>query len=93
MKRTTEQLRSNYSITGVSIDSTQQMASQQGEEDFFSRLQGVWDKVLLLKEVGIVENEQDKFSYAYRLAEIELQKLCRENASLREQVNELLISH
>ncbi len=56
------------------------------EDEFYGRLQHIWSKVQLLREVGFIEADIDQFQYAYRLTEIELQKVCGENEALRERL-------
>lgn len=50
-------------------------------DDFYDRLQRIWDRVLLLEDLGVIRTEFDKFRYAYQLAEAELQELCLTNAA------------
>ena len=56
------------------------------EDEFYGRLQHIWSKVQLLREVGFIGDDNDQYQYAYRLTEIELQKVCAENAALRESM-------
>jgi hypothetical protein len=59
------------------------------EENFQEYLEQIWNKVMLLTEVAVIVNESDKFSYAYRFAELALEKVCKENASLQTRIREL----
>ena len=58
-------------------------------EAFLLRIQGIWNKVALLENLGVIRNDEDKFDYAYRFAEIELQKSFIENIFLRDGLNAL----
>lgn len=68
---------------GVSVD------EPTGNDTFYQRLQQLWGQVLKLEDMGIIHDEFGKFTFAYRLAEAELQRLCSENASLQQTLHEL----
>jgi hypothetical protein len=46
----------------------------QSEDEFYGSLQRIWNNVVQLEDMGIIHNENDKFIYAYRFAEAELQR-------------------
>ena len=46
----------------------------QSEDGFYGRLQRIWNHVLQLEDMGLIRQENDKFVYAYRFAEAELQR-------------------
>jgi len=46
----------------------------QSEDDFYGSLQRIWNNVVQLEDMGIIHSENDKFVYAYRFAEAELQR-------------------
>lgn len=48
-------------------------------DEFYDRLQGIWDRVLRFEDLGLIHTESDKFRYAYQLAEAELRELCLQN--------------
>ncbi|WP_119669431.1 hypothetical protein [Fibrisoma montanum] len=58
------------------------------ETNFYERLQHVWQNVVALEDMGIIRSEPDKFIYAYRFMEAELQKVCLENACLQGRIND-----
>ena len=62
------------------------IAQPDREDEFYGRLQHIWSKVQLMRQVGFIEDDNDQYQYAYRLTEIELQKVCTENAALRESL-------
>ena len=72
-----------YPPAGTSVD------EPTGNDTFYQRLQQLWGQVLKLEDVGIIHDEFGKFTFAYRLAEAELQRLCSENASLQQALHEL----
>ncbi|GAB4025178.1 hypothetical protein [Spirosoma koreense] len=51
----------------------QVLLAQSGDE-FYGSLQRIWNKVVQLEDMGIIQQENDKFMYAYRFAELELQQ-------------------
>ena len=61
-----------------------QVAMPAATDDFYDRLQRIWDRVFQFEDLGIIHTEFDKFKYAYQLAEAEIQEMCRENAALRQ---------
>ena len=74
----------------VRADNTTKKACEAvNSEEFLLRIQGIWSKIALLENVGAIQNEEDRFNYAYRFAEIELQKVFIENVSLKERLNRL----
>ena len=86
MERTSEQSAPII----IRADNTAKKACEVvNSEAFLRRIQGIWNKVALLENMGVIQNEQDKFNYAYHFAEIELQKIFIENVSLREGLNGL----
>ncbi|MFD2934003.1 hypothetical protein [Spirosoma flavum] len=54
--------------------STLQVLLSQSEDDFYGSLQRIWNNVVKLEDMGIIQQENDKFMYAYRFAEAELQR-------------------
>lgn len=60
----------------------------QSEDEFYGSLQRIWNNVVQLEDLGIIQQENDKFVYAYRLAEAELHRVYSEKAfaSLTTQV-------
>ncbi|WP_420148940.1 hypothetical protein [Spirosoma sp.] len=72
MQRTTAHTNANSS-GAVSYSPIQTLLSQS-EDDFYGSLQRIWNSVSQLEDLGIIQQENDKFVYAYRLAEIELQR-------------------
>jgi hypothetical protein len=56
-------------------------------EEYRRRIHGIWNKVTLLENVGVIKDDCDKFNYAFRFAEIELQKVYIELVSLRARLN------
>ncbi|QDK79816.1 hypothetical protein EXU85_14830 [Spirosoma sp. KCTC 42546] len=55
-----------------------QVLVAQSEDGFYGSLQRIWNNVLQLEDMGIIQQENDKFMYAYRFAEAELQRAYRE---------------
>ncbi|GAB4050502.1 hypothetical protein [Spirosoma litoris] len=47
----------------------------QSEDDFYGSLQRIWNNVVQLEDMGIIQQENDKFMYAYRFAEAELKRV------------------
>ncbi len=56
--------------------------------DFYSRLERIWHQVVTLEDMGIIHNELEKFAYAYRLIEAELQCVAAENVRLHQTLSE-----
>ncbi len=54
--------------------SSLQVLLSQSEDDFYGSLQRIWNNVVKLEDMGIIQQENDKFMYAYRFAEAELQR-------------------
>ncbi|MFD2569153.1 hypothetical protein ACFSUS_00820 [Spirosoma soli] len=50
----------------------------RSEDDFYGRLQRIWNNVVQLEDLGFIRTEEDKFIYAYRFAEAELHQACTE---------------
>ncbi|SFC14501.1 hypothetical protein [Spirosoma endophyticum] len=59
---------------------TLQVLLSQSEDEFYGSLQRIWNNVVQLEDMGIIQQENDKFVYAYRLAEAELQRAYSEKA-------------
>ncbi len=91
MKKTSGKLAANSRLHQV--NHVQVPVRQQNDAGFYNHLQHIWNNVMLLQDIVFMENENEKFNYAYRFAEIELEKVCEENASLRERIKELLANH
>ncbi|MVM35197.1 hypothetical protein GO755_34555 [Spirosoma sp. HMF4905] len=51
-----------------------QVLLSQSEDGFYGSLQRIWNNVVKLEDMGIIQQENDKFMYAYRFAEAELQR-------------------
>lgn len=85
--------RTAMPITATSSDATSQPTLQgllsQSEDEFYGSLQRIWNNVVQLEDMGIIQQENDKFVYAYRLAEAELHRAYSEKAfaSLNAQVS------
>ncbi|CAA9275645.1 MAG: hypothetical protein AVDCRST_MAG95-3008 [uncultured Adhaeribacter sp.] len=62
----------------------------QNQSGFYDHLQHIWNNVALLQNIVTLENEMEKYNYAYRFAEIELEKVCAENAFLQHKMQALL---
>lgn len=60
---------------------TLQALLSQSEDEFYGSLQRIWNNVLQLEDLGIIQQENDKFMYAYRFAEAELQRAYLEQFS------------
>lgn len=60
--------------TPVASFSTLQNLLSQSEDDFYGSLQRIWNNVVKLEDMGIIQQENDKYMYAYRFAEAELQR-------------------
>ncbi|RRB02142.1 hypothetical protein [Larkinella rosea] len=54
----------------------------QSEDEFYGSLQRIWNNVLHLEDMGIIQQENDKFMYAYRFAEAELKRAYSTQATL-----------
>lgn len=54
--------------------SSLQVLLSKSEDDFYGSLQRIWNNVVKLEDMGIIKQENDKFMYAYRFAEAELQR-------------------
>ncbi|QMW05202.1 hypothetical protein [Spirosoma foliorum] len=52
-----------------------QVLLSQSEDDFYGSLQRIWNNVVQLEDMGIIQQENDKFMYAYRFAEAELKRV------------------
>ncbi|GAB4025392.1 hypothetical protein [Spirosoma gilvum] len=59
--------------TETNAPSLQTLLSQS-EDGFYGSLQRIWNHVLQLEDMGLIRQENDKFVYAYRFAEAELQR-------------------
>lgn len=44
------------------------------DDDFYGSLQRIWNSVVQLEDLGMIQSEQEKFVYAYRFAEAELHR-------------------
>ncbi|MRS65700.1 hypothetical protein [Larkinella terrae] len=51
-----------------------QVLLSQSEDEFYGSLQRICNNVLQLEDVGIIQQENNKFMYAYRFAEAELKR-------------------
>ena len=60
--------------------------------DFDSKVNAIWQKVALLKEVKYIENDKETFSVAYRFMEMEFEKICKEKEILQHNLMALLKS-
>lgn len=58
-----------------------QVLLSQSEDGFYGSLQRIWNNVIQLEDMGIIQQENDKFIYAYRFAELELQRAFSGQAS------------
>ena len=72
MKRTSRHTETSHPET-VARQPLQVLLSQS-EDDFYGSLQRIWNNVVQLEDMGIIQQENDKFIYAYRFAELELQR-------------------
>jgi len=54
---------------------TLQALLSQSEDGFYGSLQRIWNNVVQLEDMGIIQQENEKFMYAYRFAEAELQRV------------------
>jgi hypothetical protein len=59
----------------------------RSDDEFYGRLQGIWNNVLQLEDMGLIQDERDKFVYAYQFAEAELQRLCTEKEQALAQLH------
>lgn len=59
----------------------------QSEDEFYGRLQGIWNNVLQLEDMGLIQDERDKFVYAYQFAEAEMHRLCSEKQQAMAQLH------
>ncbi|UFH52339.1 hypothetical protein [Spirosoma sp. KNUC1025] len=82
MKRTIKS--TNASQPDISTIPPLQVLLSRSEDDFYGSLQRIWNNVVVLEDMGIIKQENDKFMYAYRFAELELQ---RAFASANEAIN------
>ncbi|WP_040005783.1 hypothetical protein [Fibrisoma limi] len=80
MKSTRTSVDKSRPVTTLPTLSTLHVSS---ETNFYERLQHVWQNVVALEDLGVIQSEPDKFMYAYRFLEAELQKVCLENACLQ----------
>ncbi|WP_338870717.1 hypothetical protein WBJ53_23495 [Spirosoma sp. SC4-14] len=55
----------------------------QSEDDFYGSLQRIWNNVVQLEDMGLIHTENDKFVYAYRFAEAELERAYSGKTSLK----------
>ncbi|AUD02781.1 hypothetical protein [Spirosoma pollinicola] len=62
--------------------SSLQVLLSKSEDDFYGSLQRIWNNVVKLEDMGIIQQENDKFMYAYRFAEAELQRAFSGKADL-----------
>lgn len=60
-------------------DTAESVRTPTDTDEFYDRLQGIWDRVLRFEDLGLIHTESDKFRYAYQLAEAELRELCLQN--------------
>ena len=72
MQRTTIKSEVNR-VVSAPQPSLQALLSQS-EDEFYGSLQRIWNNVVQLEDMGIIHSENDKFVYAYRFAEAELQR-------------------
>ncbi|MCK8493295.1 MULTISPECIES: hypothetical protein [Spirosoma] len=56
-----------------SAQSLQSLLSQSDDE-FYGSLQRIWNNVVQLEDMGLIHDNNDKYMYAYRFAEVELQR-------------------
>lgn len=87
MKRTSVSLPANQPQTAPY--SALQVLLSHSEDEFYGSLQRIWNNVLQLEDMGIIQQENDKFMYAYRFAEAELKRafLARPTLSATSQPN------
>lgn len=69
-----ERTENSIDMTQTGRPSTLQTLLSQSEDDFYGSLQRIWNNVLNLEDLGIIQQENDKFRYAYQFAEAELQR-------------------
>ena len=53
----------------------------QSEDDFYGSLQRIWNTIVQLEDMGIIQQENDKFRFAYQFAEAELKRVYLERAT------------
>ena len=85
-----ENRRLSVSYRAGQLDKAVLPASTISTDDFYDRLQRLWDQLLVFEDMGLIHTEFDKFKYAYQLAEAEIKERCRENAALRHQLTTML---
>ena len=66
----------------IGAQPTLQVLLSQSEDDFYGSLQRIWNNVLQLEDMGIIQQENDKFIYAYRFAEAELHRVYIEQSTM-----------
>jgi hypothetical protein len=59
-------------------------------DDFSKRINDIWVKVELLKDVKYISTNEEKFSVAYRFMEIELEKVCKERELLKNSLVDMV---
>ena len=72
MQRTAINTQTNLPQTGANPALPALLS--QSDDGFYGSLQRIWNNVLQLEDLGIIQQENDKFMYAYRFAEAELQR-------------------
>ncbi|MVM37298.1 hypothetical protein GO730_06020 [Spirosoma sp. HMF3257] len=72
MKRTPINTPVNQAQAAASVPL--QVLLSQSEDGFYGSLQRIWNNVVKLEDMGIIQQENDKFMYAYRFAEAELKR-------------------
>lgn len=60
---------------------TLQTLLSNSEDEFYGRLQHIWNNIVQLEDMGLIKTEEDKFIYAYGFAEAELQRACAHEPS------------
>lgn len=79
MTRTT--MQPSTSPTQASVQPPLSALLSQSEDDFYGSLQRIWNTIVQLEDMGIIQQENEKFRYAYQFAEAELKKAYLERAT------------
>jgi hypothetical protein len=78
MTRTSRTTTNAFQPANAPQPSLQALLSQS-EDGFYGSLQRIWNNVVQLEDMGIIQQENEKFMYAYRFAEAELQRVHAQN--------------
>ncbi|WP_461043081.1 hypothetical protein [Spirosoma harenae] len=80
MQRTS--LNAPSSLSQATTTSALPALLSQSEDGFYGSLQRIWNHVLQLEDLGLIHQENDKFVYAYRFAEAELERIYCDTANV-----------